>query len=109
MTKGDWGKVKAFFALDFNGVIVTSFKLVEGVNGLFVGFPSEKKVDENGDPVYKDTVMATREKRQEILAIAMKSYDGIGDPIDFANNPVKTEPASKKEEPAEAYDDGIPF
>ena len=109
MTKGDWGKIKAYFALDFNGVIVTDFKLIEGIHGLFIGFPSKKKENENGNVEYKDTVMATKEKREEILAVAMKAYDGIGDPIDFANNPIKPKSVPKKEEPAEAYDDGIPF
>ena len=107
MTKGNWGKVRAFFALDFDGVIVTSFKLVEGIKGIFVGFPSERKMDENGEPVYKDTVMATKERREEIHAIAMEAYEG--DPVEFASNPIETTLKPKKEEKVEAYDDGIPF
>ena len=108
MTKGNWGKVRAFFALDFDGVIVTSFKLVEGIKGIFVGFPSERKMDENGEPVYKDTVMATKERREEIHAIAMEAYEG--DPVEFASNPVSVGFAQKdKKVEAENYDDGIPF
>lgn len=42
MTKGDWGKIKAFFDLDLNGIIIKGFKLIDAGNGLFVGSPSVK-------------------------------------------------------------------
>ena len=43
MTKGSWGKIKAFFTVKVNGFTIKGFKLVEGINGMFVGVPSVKK------------------------------------------------------------------
>ena len=51
--------------------------------------------------------MATKERREEIHAIAMEAYEG--DPVEFASNPIETTLKPKKEETVEAYDDGIPF
>jgi len=46
MNKGEWGKVRAFFDLTTSdGFTIKGFKLVEGISGLFVGFPSAKGTD----------------------------------------------------------------
>ena len=46
MNKGSWGLIKAFFDLQTEeGFTIKGFKLVEGINGLFVGFPSNKNND----------------------------------------------------------------
>ena len=45
MNKGEWGKIKAFFDLETEeGFTVKGFKLVQGINGLFVGFQVKKEV-----------------------------------------------------------------
>ena len=55
MTKGEWGKVRAFFDLKTeDGFTLKGFKLVEGSSGLFVGFPSKK----NKDGEYNETISA---------------------------------------------------
>ena len=55
MTKGEWGKVRAFFDLKTeDGFTLKGFKLVEGTSGLFVGFPSKK----NKDGEYNETISA---------------------------------------------------
>ena len=55
MNKGEWGKLRAFFDLSTNeGIVIKGFKLVEGVNGSFVGMPSQKGKDEE----FFDTVYA---------------------------------------------------
>ena len=47
MNKGSWGKIRAFFDLQTEeGFTIKGFKLVEGIKGLFVGFPSQKGSDE---------------------------------------------------------------
>lgn len=56
MTKGSWDKVRAFFSVIFRNadgfeLTINSCKLVEGPNGLFVSFPSEKK-EVNGETKY---------------------------------------------------------
>ena len=112
MTKGSWGKIRAFFDLQTQeGFTIKGFKLVEGINGLFVGFPSQKGSDDE----YRDTVWAERELKDELTQLAIKEYGqevmnapvGIEDdnfppppPLDKAENIVVAEPFS---------DDDIPF
>ena len=82
MNKGEWGKLRAFFDLRTNeGIVIKGFKLVEGVNGMFVGMPSQKGKDEE----FFDTVFMEREARDKLNDLAMDEY----------NNPTSTpEPAS---------------
>ena len=114
MTKGSWGKIRAFFDLQTKeGFTIKGFKLVEGINGLFVGFPSQKGSDDE----YRDTVWAERELKDELTQLAIKEYGqevmnppvGVGmednsfpppPPLDKAENIVVAEPFS---------DDDIPF
>ena len=71
MTKGSWGKIRAFFDLQTSeGFTIKGFKLVEGINGLFVGFPSQK----GNDDEYRDTVWADRELKDELTQLAIKEY-----------------------------------
>ncbi len=46
------------------------FKLVEGINGLFVGFPSQKGSDDE----YHDTIWAERELKDQVTQMAVKAY-----------------------------------
>ena len=72
MNKGSWGKIKAFFDLQTeDGFTIKGFKLVEGTNGLFVGFPSQKGSDEE----YHDTVWAEKEVKAMVTDIALKEYE----------------------------------
>ena len=80
MNKGSWGKVKAFFDLTpIEGLTIKGFKLVEGISGLFVGFPSEKDSEDE----YRDTVWAEKEVRTEINALAVQMYNDPtnGEPV----------------------------
>ena len=70
MTKGNWGKIKAFFDLDINGIIVKGFKLIDGNNGMFVGSPSVK----NKEGKYDATVIVPKEMQPELQALAIKYY-----------------------------------
>ena len=93
MNKGSWGKVRAFFDLQTeDGFVIKGFKMVEGANGIFVGFPSKK----NNDGEYYDTIYASKELRVEITSLAKEEY----------KNPSETqEDQSVKEMPL----DEIPF
>tara|TARA_Y100001938_G_C8049106_1_gene410627 strand:+ start:504 stop:743 length:240 start_codon:yes stop_codon:yes gene_type:complete len=72
MTKGNWGKVKAFFDLDCDGVIVKGFKLIEGEKGIFVGMPSVK----NKDGEYENTTIVPEASTMHyLLEIAQKEYE----------------------------------
>ena len=71
MNKGEWGKIKAFFDLETEeGFTVKGFKLVQGINGLFVGFPSQK----GNDDEYYDTVWAEKELREELSQLAIDYF-----------------------------------
>ena len=96
MNKGSWGKVRAFFDLTTTeGFTIKGFKIIEGINGLFVSMPSQKgKEDE-----YFDTVYVAQELREELNQLALQTY-GMNDSSDnfnFPNNSQTTEAPSKAE------------
>ena len=71
MNKGAWGKIVAFFDIETEeGFGIKGFKLVEGNDGRFVGFPSQEK-----DGEYYDTVWANSELRKELNDLAKKEYE----------------------------------
>ena len=72
MKIGVWGKIKAFFDLETaDGFTIKGFKLVEGIAGMFVGFPSQK----NADGEYHDTIWADKELKEELFSLAKSEYD----------------------------------
>ena len=78
MNKGSWGKVRAFFDVTTEeGFTLKNFKLVEGINGLFVSMPSEKNKD--GD--YKDTVFADKVLREKLNKTALDQYENQSIPV----------------------------
>ena len=72
MNKGSWGKLRAFFDVETQeGFVMKGFKLVEGINGLFVGMPSQKGSDEE----YHDTIwVESKEIREELNTLAISKY-----------------------------------
>ena len=74
MTKGQWGKIRAFFDLQTDeGLVVKGFKLIEGMNGLFVAMPSEKKEED-----YQDVCYFKKEYKhnfEQLKKIAKEEYD----------------------------------
>ena len=76
MNKGSYGKIRAFFDLDTKeGFTVKGFKIVEGINGLFVSMPSEK----NKEGEYNDTIFASKELRKKLNELAISSYNSNAD------------------------------
>tara|TARA_Y100000361_G_scaffold11679_1_gene9329 strand:- start:209 stop:478 length:270 start_codon:yes stop_codon:yes gene_type:complete len=72
MTKGEWNKVRAFFDLESEeGFTIKGFKLVNGNDGMFVGFPSQK----NNDGEYQDTIFADKILRQKVNKLALDHYN----------------------------------
>ena len=111
MNKGNWGKIRAFFDMQTeDGFIIKGFKLVEGINGLFVGFPSQKGSDEE----YHDTVWADRDIKEQVNQLAIKTYgQEVMTPLpnmeqdDYPVPPVQNESPVPIAEPFS--DDDIPF
>ena len=72
MNKGSWGKIRAFFDLQTEeGFTIKGFKLVDGIKGMFVGFPSQK----GSDNEYRDTVWAGKDLKFSLSAIASRVYE----------------------------------
>ena len=113
MTKGSWGKIRAFFDLQTQeGFTIKGFKLVEGINGLFVGFPSQKGSDDE----YRDTIWAERNLKDELAQLAIKEYgqEIMAPPSGMEEDSFPPSPLSSETEAtpvlAEPFsDDDIPF
>ena len=98
MNKGEWGKLRAFFDLRTNeGIVIKGFKLVEGVNGLFVGMPSQKGKDEE----FFDTVFMERDIRDKLNDLAMDEYNNPSSaPEQPSSETASTPNVSSDDEPA---------
>ena len=102
MKKGSWSKIRAFFdIITEEGFTLKGFKLVEGINGLFVGFPSQKGKDEE----YHDTVWADKELKAEINKLAVAEYGEGAEEMSFDDIPG----AFAEKKAAEGTQDEIPF
>ena len=88
MNKGSWGKVRAFFdIMTDEGFTIKGFKIIEGINGLFVGTPSQKGKDDE----YFDTVFIAPELREEVNHVALQTYGMEASPADNFSFPEKKE------------------
>ena len=100
--KGSWGKICAFFDLiTEEGFTLKGFKLIDGANGLFVGFPSQKGSDEE----YHDTVWASKELKVEINKLAVEKYGEETVEMSFDDIPG----VFVEKKVAEGTQDDIPF
>jgi len=72
MNKVSMGKLRAFFDLELDdiGITIKGFKIMEGINGLFVSMPSQQK-----DGEYYDTVFCSKEARGQINQAALDYYN----------------------------------
>ena len=67
--------LRAFFDVETEeGMVVKGFKIVEGINGLFVGNPSEYS---KKDDKYYDRVFIPKELKDELEQAAIKEYNQI--------------------------------
>ena len=71
MTKGSWGKIRAFFNVKIQGITIKGFKLIEGINGKFVGVPSIKKEDDS----YDNIVIIDKDVIVDLQKIANDYYE----------------------------------
>ncbi len=88
MNKGSWGKVRAFFDLSTKeGFTIKGFKLIEGINGLFVSNPSQK----GNDNEYYDTIwIESKELREQLNQLAINTYnEGASSGMNQASNQVE--------------------
>ena len=113
MNKGNWGKVRAFVDVRTDeGFVIKGFRLVEGSNGLFISFPSQK----GNDDQYYDTVFAERELKDKLTQLVLNEFGGdvmqSGGPGSFPATP-SAQSSSDNSNPfgdMEPFsDDDIPF
>jgi len=125
MNKGSWGKVRAFFDLaTSDGFIIKGFKLIEGINGLFVSMPSQK----GNDDEYYDTIwVESKQLRDELNTLAINQYndtaatsnnttventqnlESVSEPDSTGEN-ITSEVSSPSEDSNNSFsDDDIPF
>ena len=110
MNKGNWGKIRAFFDLQTeDGFTLKGFKLVEGINGLFVGFPSQKGSDDE----YHDTIWADRDVKEQVNQLAIKTYgqEVMSPTPGMENNDFPPHPTEMADTPVAApfSDEDVPF
>ena len=73
---GQWGKVKAFFDVANAGFEMKGFRLVEGINGLFVSMPSRKGTDQEGNDKWFDTIwIESQDLREKLNQEAINAYN----------------------------------
>ena len=81
MTKGDWGKTKAYFDVTFIGMslpfnlTIKGCRLVEGSKGLFVAPPSVKK-EVDGETKYDNLVFFGDDTKDKVQKAALDEYNG---------------------------------
>lgn len=83
---GAWGKVKAYFdVMTEEGFTIKGFKVIEGINGLFVSNPSIKGKDDE----YRDTVFIAQETRDELSQLALQTF-GMEKPAEDFSFPAES-------------------
>ena len=111
MNKGNWGKLRAFFDLKTSdGFVIKGFKIVEGINGLFVGMPSVQ----NKEGEYYDSVFADKDLRDELEKLAIREYgqasvDSPEQPPSANNQDTETGDNTTNVKNKEFDEDDIPF
>lgn len=112
-TKGCVGKIKAYFGISFGDIIINDLRLIDGVNGLFVAFPSRQYTNHAGEKKYADVVSWSRategdltdgaiELQDQILALSKEEYERrSGETVETVQSGSQS---SKEEE-----DDDLPF
>jgi len=120
MNKGSWGKVRAFFDIRTQeGLVVKGFKIMEGINGLFVSMPSQKGKNQQGEDEWFDTVWVEKELRDQLNQLALDAYSGdfsdtLSAPVQDSNDNTSSEssePADTENKVADKVEseDEIPF
>ena len=122
MNKGQWGKVRAFFDLSTSdGFTIKGFKIIEGINGLFVSMPSQKGKNQQGEDEYYDSVwVESKTLREDLNKLAIDAYNGsqymdtlnesVGNNMaEQPSTPESDKKPEKKEETKPFEDSDIPF
>lgn len=101
-TKGVNGKILAYFTLSLGALEIEDMKLIDGANGIFVGFPT-KKVEKPGEAAkWYDIVRLARDTEgqltnsaqdfsNEVLKLAVEEFNRRGGKAPLAEASVDAE------------------
>lgn len=104
-TKNLKGNLKAFFTADLGTLSIEDMKLIEGTNGLFLGFPS-RSYEVGGETKWSDLVRLTRDSNGKYTPAAQTLYDTILAAVLTEYEKSAGIPASTQ---SDEDDDGLPF
>jgi DNA-binding cell septation regulator SpoVG len=104
MSKGNWGKCRAFFDLNIEtamGVIITikGLRLMESMEGLWLSEPSTASdtPDKDGNTIYRKHIYLDNDSKSVVLKLGIDEYNS-------------TEKGKEKmEEPQPVGDNELPF
>ena len=78
------GKVKGFLTIvTSEGFEMKNFKLIEGANGMFVGAPSQKGTDKEGNEKWYDMVWIPKEVNDQLVELVANEVDLTTSEIPF--------------------------
>ena len=78
------GKVKGFLTIvTSEGFEMKNFKLIEGANGMFVGAPSQKGTDKEGNEKWYDMVWIPKELNEQRVELVANEVDLTTSEIPF--------------------------
>ena len=78
------GKVKGFLTIvTSEGFEMKNFKLIEGANGMFVGAPSQKGTDKEGNEKWYDMVWIPKELNEQLVELVANEVDLTTSEIPF--------------------------
>ena len=78
------GKVKGFLTIvTSEGFEMKNFKLIEGANGMFVGAPSQKGTDKEGNEKWYDMVWIPKELNEQLVELVANEVDLASSEIPF--------------------------
>ena len=78
------GKVKGFLTIvTSEGFEMKNFKLIEGANGMFVGAPSQKGTDKEGNEKWYDMVWIPKELNEQLVELVANEVDLATSEIPF--------------------------
>ena len=75
-TKNLKGATKAFFSVDLGVLEITDMRLIDGSNGMFLGFPS-RSYETGGETKWADFVRLARDSNGKYTSGAQALYDQI--------------------------------
>ena len=101
----NFGKLRAFFdLLTGDGFTIKGFKIMEGINGLYVSMPSTK--DKDGK--YNDDVYCVKEIKDNLKKLAIEHYkEALPDSTTTISAQVKQEVQDYTKQKSD--DENIPF